>query len=77
LFDECVCIHCFDCSLVSIFINETQVSSLVTCMMWLRNSSSSMWYHSKKSKPKPFSAFCVHPWAFSEPMLHTTCASLA
>jgi hypothetical protein len=33
LFGECVCIHCFDCSLVSAFTNETQVSSLVTHMM--------------------------------------------
>jgi hypothetical protein len=29
LFDECVCIHCFDRSLVSAFINEAQVSSSV------------------------------------------------
>jgi hypothetical protein len=29
MFDECVCIHCFDCSLVSTFTNETQVSSPV------------------------------------------------
>jgi hypothetical protein len=29
LSDECVSIHCFDCSLVSIFTNKTQVSSLV------------------------------------------------
>jgi hypothetical protein len=33
LFSECVCIHCFDCSLVSTFTNGTQVSSPV---MWLR-----------------------------------------
>jgi hypothetical protein len=30
LFDECVYIHCFDCSLVSTFTNEIQVSSLAT-----------------------------------------------
>jgi hypothetical protein len=30
LFGECVYIHCFDCSLVSAFTNETQVSSPVT-----------------------------------------------
>jgi hypothetical protein len=30
---ECVCIQCFDCSLVSTFTNETQVSSTVTRMM--------------------------------------------
>jgi hypothetical protein len=30
LFDECLCIHCFDSSLALIFTNETQVSSAVT-----------------------------------------------
>jgi hypothetical protein len=39
---ECVHIHCFDCSLVSTFTNKTQVSSPVTCIMWLRNSSPSL-----------------------------------
>jgi hypothetical protein len=33
LFGECVCIHCFDCFLVSTFTNKTQVSSPVTQMM--------------------------------------------
>jgi hypothetical protein len=37
LFGECVCIHWFDCSSVSTFTNETQVSSHVTRTMWLRN----------------------------------------
>jgi hypothetical protein len=31
----------------------------------------------KRSKPKPFSAFCVHPWAFAEPILPKTYDSLA
>jgi hypothetical protein len=31
----------------------------------------------KKSKLKPSSAFCVHPWVFSESILHKTCDSLA
>jgi hypothetical protein len=43
-----VCIHCFDRSLVSAYTNETQVSSLVTRTMWLRNSLSSLWYRSKR-----------------------------
>jgi hypothetical protein len=30
LFGECVCIQCFDCSLVSTFKNEIQVSPPVT-----------------------------------------------
>jgi hypothetical protein len=33
LFGECVCIHCFDCSLVSIVIKETQVS-LPVCSLY-------------------------------------------
>jgi hypothetical protein len=45
-----VCIHCFDYSLVSTFTNETHVSSPVTRTMSLRNSSPSLWYHSKKVK---------------------------
>jgi hypothetical protein len=36
--------------LVSTFTNETQVSSPVTCTMWLRNSSPSLWYRSGKDK---------------------------
>jgi hypothetical protein len=31
----------------------------------------------KKSKLKPFSAFCGHPWAFLETFLNKTCDSLA
>jgi hypothetical protein len=48
--------------------NETQVSSPVTDTVWLRNSSQSLWYRFKKSKPKLFSAFYAHVWAFSEPI---------
>jgi hypothetical protein len=58
---ECVCMHCFDCSLVSAFTNEAQVSWLVTRTMLLRNSSASLWYRFKMVKAKPFSAFLVHP----------------
>jgi hypothetical protein len=46
LFGKFVCIHCFDCSLVSAFTNENQVSSPVTLTMWLRNSSPPLWYRS-------------------------------
>jgi hypothetical protein len=52
LFGECVCIHCFDCSLIATFTNETQASSSVTHMIWLRNSSPSLWYRSKKVKAR-------------------------
>jgi hypothetical protein len=73
LFDEFVCIHCFDSSLVSKFTNDTNVSRSV--MMLLRNSSP-FWYLSKNVKAKPCSAFCAHPWAFSESMLCKTCGIL-
>jgi hypothetical protein len=69
---ECVCIHCFDCSLVTTFTNETQILSPVTCMMSLKNSLPYLWYCYKKWKPKPFSAFCMHPWAFLEPITRKT-----
>jgi hypothetical protein len=59
-FGECMRIHCFDFSLVSTFTNKTHVTSSVTLAMLLRNSSPSLCYRSKKSKPKPFSAFCEH-----------------
>jgi hypothetical protein len=39
---ECVCIHCFDCSSVSIFTKETQASSPVIRTMWLINLSPSL-----------------------------------
>jgi hypothetical protein len=41
--------------------------------MLLRNSSASLWYRFKMVKAKPFSAFLVHPWAISEPILRKTC----
>jgi hypothetical protein len=73
LFGECLYIHCFDCSLVSTFTNETQVSSSVTRMMWMRKLWRSLWYRSKKIKPKSFSAFYPYPSEFSEPILCKTC----
>jgi hypothetical protein len=39
-------------SFVWTFTNKTQVSSLVTRTMWLKNSSPSLWCHSKKVKAK-------------------------
>jgi hypothetical protein len=58
LFHECVCIHCFDWSLVSTITNETQISSPVTCMMWLRNSLPSLWYHSQKAYKSRSHSLC-------------------
>lgn len=43
----CLCIHIFDCFIVSMFTNETPVSLPVTHTTWLRNSSPSSWYPSK------------------------------
>jgi hypothetical protein len=63
LFGECMCNHCFDCSLVSALTNETQVSSPVTHTMWSRNSSPSLWYRSKKVKPKAI--LCILCWLMS------------
>jgi hypothetical protein len=60
LLGKCVCLHFFDCSLVSTFTIETQVSSPVTGMVCLRNSSPSLWHRSKKSKPKTLSEFYAH-----------------
>jgi hypothetical protein len=59
LFGKCVCIHCFDYSLVSSFTNETQVSSPVTRIMWLRNSLPSLWSRSKKSQSQSHSMHFV------------------
>jgi hypothetical protein len=50
LFGECVCLHCFDCYLVSTFTNETQVSSPVAHTMWLGNPSPFLWHRSKQVK---------------------------
>jgi hypothetical protein len=77
LLGECMCIQCFNCSMASTFKNENQVSSPLTQTMWLRNSSPALWYCSKKSQSWNHSVFCAHPWAFSEPILHKTCDSLA
>jgi hypothetical protein len=61
LLGGCVCIHCFDCSLVSTFTNETQVSSPITRMMWLGYSSPALCYCSKKVKAKGILCIlCAH-----------------
>jgi hypothetical protein len=68
LFGECVCIHCFDCSLVS---------SPVTHTMWLRNPLPSLWYHSKKIKAEAILCIHTHPLAFLETFLCKSCDSQA
>jgi hypothetical protein len=52
LFGDCMYIHRFDYSLISTFINKTQVLSPITCTILLRNSLPSLWNHSKKWKTK-------------------------
>jgi hypothetical protein len=59
LVNECVCIYCFDYSLVSAPTNEIQVSSPVTNIMWLRNSLPSLWHCSKKSHSQSHSLHFV------------------
>jgi hypothetical protein len=52
---------------------------LTSCYVYyvIEKSLPSLWYRSKKSKLKPFFAFCVHPWAFLEPtFLCKTCDNL-
>jgi hypothetical protein len=49
LFVECVCIHCFDWSLVSTFTNETKVLSPVPRTMW-ENSVWNFWKFTRSSE---------------------------
>jgi hypothetical protein len=73
IFGECMCIHYFDCSLISTFTNEIQVSSSVTRMMWMRNSSPSFWYRSKKSQSRSHSLCFVRTHEhFRNPSLRRT-----
>jgi hypothetical protein len=73
LFGERVCIHCFGCSLVSTFTNETQVSSSVTHIMWLRNLSPSLWYCSKNQSR----SYSLHFVRTHEYFRNTSCTKLA
>jgi hypothetical protein len=61
LFGKYVCIHCFDCSLVSTFRNKILISSPVTRPMWLRNSLSSWCCYSKKVKAEAFLCLLCSP----------------
>jgi hypothetical protein len=77
LLGECVCIHCFDWALVSTLTNETHVSSPVTHKIWLKENHCHLCGIAlNKSKPKSWSAFYVHLWAFSEHILRKTSDSL-
>jgi hypothetical protein len=75
LFGKCLCIHCFYCSLLSIFTNENQVSSRVT--MQLQSTSPSLWYRSKNVKEKAILCILCPPVSISGPNLRKTCDSLA
>jgi hypothetical protein len=63
-----VCMHCFDCSLISTFTNETQVSSPVT-LTWLWNSLPSLCYFSKKVKAKAILCVLCTPISILGPPL--------
>jgi hypothetical protein len=71
LFGECVCIHCFDCSLVQHSQMKSWFHHLL--LMWC---DWEMCCHlhgiTLKSKPKLFSVFCAHSWAFLELILQKT-----
>jgi hypothetical protein len=58
---QSVLVHSANC-VNNIYSGKLQVTSPVTHMMWMKNSSSSLCYHPKKSKPrKPFHTFCALP----------------
>jgi hypothetical protein len=61
LFDEWICTHSFDCSLVSSFTNVTKVSSPVTHTMWLRTSLPPLWDCSEKAEAKAIVCICAYP----------------
>jgi hypothetical protein len=71
-FSACLMNVCASTALTALWFHY----SPFTRMMWLRNSLPSLWYHSEKSKLKPFFAFRAHLWAFLEPILCKTCDSL-
>jgi hypothetical protein len=75
LFGECVFIHCFNCSLVQHSLMKHRLHHLFQCDWEIHRHLCGITL--KTSKRKPFSAFCAHPWAFSEPILSKTCDSLA
>jgi hypothetical protein len=72
---ECVCIHCLtaDCSFVSTLQMKPKFHHILLVRCDGEIHCPLCGFALKKSKTKPFSAFCVHPWAFSEPTLHKTC----
>jgi hypothetical protein len=66
LFGECMCNHCYNCSFVSTFTNETQLSSPVTRTMWLQNSLPSLWYHPKKVRAEAIPCILCAPVSIFE-----------
>jgi hypothetical protein len=77
----CLVNVCISIVLTALWFQHSQIkprcSSPVTHKMWLRNSTPSLWYHSKNSMRKPFYAFCACLWVFLEPILWKTCDNLA
>jgi hypothetical protein len=72
---------CASTALTALWFQHSQITPrfhhllLVRCDWEIHHHFCSMAL--KQSKLKPFSAFCVHPWAFSEPISHKTYDSLA
>jgi hypothetical protein len=75
MYGEYVFIRWFYCSLVSVFINEFYHLLLVRCDWEICHHLCAIVL--KRSRLKPFSAFCVNPWEFLEPFLCKTYDSLA
>jgi hypothetical protein len=61
-YGECVCSHCFDCSLVSTFRNETQISSLGTCVVWLGNVFPSLCQKAQHKESYSLCVMCTHEY---------------
>jgi hypothetical protein len=70
-------IHCFDCTWVSTFTNGHRFHHLLNVQCDWESHCHLHGNTLKMSKPKPFSTFCAHPWAFSEPVLQKICDHIA
>jgi hypothetical protein len=71
LFGKCMCIYCFDCSLVSrVTHKKKNFYCLLHCDWEIHCHLCGI--AKKESKPKPFSALCVLPWAIWKPSFYKT-----
>jgi hypothetical protein len=68
-----MCVHPLLWQLISAFTNETQVSSFVTHIMWLRNLLPFLWYCYKKVVAEAIFCVLCTSWVFLEPILRKIC----